>query len=88
MQDFDHPENGMVIDFGNIKRYMMDIIDAIFDHAFVVSVADPKPSVNLPVLVKSRRLIIAEMGDKINRKEKMGEVPVLTPPPHSGERAT
>ncbi len=40
VQDFGHPENGMVIDFGNVKRYMMDIVDAIFDHAFVVSAAD------------------------------------------------
>jgi len=40
VSDFGHPEKGMVIDFSNIKQYMMDIIDAIFDHAFVVSVAD------------------------------------------------
>ena len=40
VQDFGHPEHGMVIDFGNIKQYMMDIVDAIFDHAFVISVAD------------------------------------------------
>lgn len=40
VQDFGHPERGMVIDFGNVKKYMMDIVDSIFDHAFVVSVAD------------------------------------------------
>lgn len=40
VQDFGHPEHGMVIDFGNVKTYMMDIIDSIFDHAFVISVAD------------------------------------------------
>ncbi|WP_082914956.1 6-pyruvoyl trahydropterin synthase family protein [Paramagnetospirillum marisnigri] len=40
VQDFGHPEHGMVIDFGNVKAYMMDIFDAIFDHAFIVSVAD------------------------------------------------
>lgn len=33
-------EHGMVIDFGNIKRVMMDVLDAVFDHAFVVSVHD------------------------------------------------
>lgn len=35
-----HEENGMVIDFGNIKTYMMDIIDAVFDHGFVVYKGD------------------------------------------------
>lgn len=40
VQDFGHPEHGMVIDFGNVKAYMMDIIVSIFDHAFVVSAAD------------------------------------------------
>lgn len=29
--------DGMVIDFGHIKMFMMDIFDAIFDHAFVVA---------------------------------------------------
>lgn len=33
-------ENGMVIDFGNIKQYMMDTFDAIFDHGFVVYKGD------------------------------------------------
>jgi len=33
-------ENGMVIDFGNIKQVMMDVLDAVFDHAFVVSKYD------------------------------------------------
>lgn len=33
-------EDGMVVDFGNIKKYMMDTIDAVFDHGFVVSKAD------------------------------------------------
>ncbi len=33
-------EHGMVIDFGTIKRLMMDILDAVFDHAFVVSKYD------------------------------------------------
>ena len=32
-----NPENGMVIDFGNIKTAMMDVLDGIFDHAFVLS---------------------------------------------------
>ena len=32
-----NPENGMVIDFGNIKMAMMDVLDGIFDHAFVLS---------------------------------------------------
>jgi hypothetical protein len=30
----------MVIDFGTIKSLMMDILDAVFDHAFVVSKYD------------------------------------------------
>ncbi|MBT4934320.1 MAG: 6-carboxytetrahydropterin synthase [Rhodospirillaceae bacterium] len=30
-------EHGMVIDFGHIKQFMMDLLDAIFDHAFVVA---------------------------------------------------
>jgi len=29
-------ENGMVIDFGNVKKYMMDWLDSVFDHGFVV----------------------------------------------------
>lgn len=33
-------ENGMVVDFGNLKKYMMDIIDAVFDHGFVVYKGD------------------------------------------------
>ena len=33
-------ENGMVVDFGNLKKYMMDIIDAVFDHGFVVYSGD------------------------------------------------
>jgi 6-pyruvoyl-tetrahydropterin synthase len=33
-------EHGMVIDFGTIKSLMMDILDAVFDHAFVVSKYD------------------------------------------------
>ena len=35
-----HQENGMVIDFGNIKKYMMDLLDAAFDHGFVVYSGD------------------------------------------------
>lgn len=35
-----NPENGMVIDFGNIKMAMMDVLDGIFDHAFVISHQD------------------------------------------------
>lgn len=31
-----HEENGMIIDFGNVKRYMMDWLDSVFDHGFVV----------------------------------------------------
>ncbi len=30
----------MVIDFGRIKKFMIDILDAAFDHAFVVSRQD------------------------------------------------
>lgn len=37
-----NPENGMVIDFGNIKMAMMDVLDAIFDHAFVMSHRDTR----------------------------------------------
>ncbi len=33
-------EHGMVIDFGHIKKMMTDVLDAIFDHAFVVSKED------------------------------------------------
>ncbi len=33
-------EHGMVIDFGHIKTFMMDVLDAIFDHAFVVAEHD------------------------------------------------
>ena len=33
-------EHGMVIDFGHIKKMMIDVLDAIFDHAFVVSKYD------------------------------------------------
>jgi 6-pyruvoyltetrahydropterin/6-carboxytetrahydropterin synthase len=33
-------EHGMVIDFGHIKKIMMDVFDAIFDHAFVVAKHD------------------------------------------------
>ena len=36
----DNPENGMVIDFSNIKKYMMDLLDAAFDHGFVISSKD------------------------------------------------
>jgi 6-pyruvoyltetrahydropterin/6-carboxytetrahydropterin synthase len=31
-----HEENGMIVDFGNVKKYMMDLLDAVFDHGFVV----------------------------------------------------
>lgn len=33
-------ENGMVVDFGNLKKYMMDVIDSVFDHGFVVYKGD------------------------------------------------
>jgi 6-pyruvoyltetrahydropterin/6-carboxytetrahydropterin synthase len=33
-------EHGMVIDFGHIKKIMMDVFDAMFDHAFVVAKHD------------------------------------------------
>lgn len=33
-------ENGMVVDFGNVKRYMMDWLDSVFDHGFVVYAYD------------------------------------------------
>jgi len=35
-----HEENGMVVDFGNVKKYMMDWLDAVFDHGFVVYKGD------------------------------------------------
>ena len=35
-----HEENGMIIDFGNVKKYMMDWLDAVFDHGFVVYYKD------------------------------------------------
>ena len=35
-----HEENGMIIDFGNIKKYMMDWLDSVFDHGFVVYKGD------------------------------------------------
>lgn len=36
MDQSGNEENGMVLDFGNVKKYMMDLIDAVFDHGFVV----------------------------------------------------
>ena len=42
MSEQGNPENGMVIDFGNIKKAMMDVLDAIFDHAFVLSHHDTR----------------------------------------------
>lgn len=30
-------ENGMIVDFGNVKKYMMDFLDSVFDHGFVIS---------------------------------------------------
>lgn len=33
-------ENGMVLDFGNVKKYMMDFLDSVFDHGFVVYKGD------------------------------------------------
>ena len=42
MSEQGNPENGMVIDFGNIKKAMMDVLDAIFDHAFVLSHHDKR----------------------------------------------
>ncbi len=35
-----HSEDGMVIDFGRIKQFMMDVLDGIYDHAFIVSQRD------------------------------------------------
>jgi len=35
-----NPENGMVIDFGNIKQFMEDIFDGLFDHGFIISKDD------------------------------------------------
>ena len=29
-------ENGMVADFGHVKTFLMDLVDSVFDHAFVV----------------------------------------------------
>lgn len=40
MNQHGNEENGMVVDFGNLKKYMMDIIDAVFDHGFVVYSGD------------------------------------------------
>lgn len=34
-------DEGMVIDFGTLKQMMMDVIDAGFDHGFVLSENDP-----------------------------------------------
>ena len=33
-------ENGMVVDFGNLKKYMMDILDSVFDHGFLITYKD------------------------------------------------
>lgn len=40
IEEIGNAEHGMVIDFGNIKKVMMDVLDAVFDHAFVVAKHD------------------------------------------------
>lgn len=37
-----HSSDGMVIDFSDLKRIMMDKIDAYYDHAFVIWEGDPR----------------------------------------------
>ena len=35
-------DEGMVMDFGDLKEVMMQELDAVFDHGFVVSTDDPE----------------------------------------------
>lgn len=36
-----NPANGMVIDFADVKAVLVDVIDAAWDHAFLVADHDP-----------------------------------------------
>jgi 6-pyruvoyltetrahydropterin/6-carboxytetrahydropterin synthase len=42
ISDPTNPSNGMVIDFGDLKKAMMSVIDAPYDHAFMIWKEDPR----------------------------------------------
>ena len=50
-------DEGMVIDFSDLKQCMMDNIDAVFDHSFIMSVEDPFA----PIFIDLKK-----QGQKIN----------------------
>lgn len=56
LENIDHPKNGMVLDFGDLKKLIHDLVISRFDHALMVNSA--VPAIQMEILKNSTERIL------------------------------
>ena len=57
INDLDHPKNGMVVDFGDIKKIVKSEIIDLWDHAVLVNGASPHKELGVDLEQKGHKVI-------------------------------
>ncbi|MBT0551372.1 6-pyruvoyl trahydropterin synthase family protein [Riemerella anatipestifer] len=57
INDLDHPKNGMVVDFGDIKKIVKEEIVDVWDHAVLLNASSPHISLGKELEEKGHKVI-------------------------------
>ncbi|WPC10191.1 6-carboxytetrahydropterin synthase [Riemerella anatipestifer] len=57
INDLDHPKNGMVVDFGDIKKIVKEEIIDVWDHAVLLNTSSPHISLGKELEEKGHKVI-------------------------------
>ncbi|WP_285270120.1 6-pyruvoyl trahydropterin synthase family protein [Kaistella rhinocerotis] len=60
IDDLDHPKNGMVVDFGDIKKIVKSEIIDVWDHAVLVNGASPHKDLGSDLETKGHKVIFCD----------------------------